>query len=130
MSKIFKRLLSVEIIQPETVALRLKQNKFIIDVREPHMYDKLHVKSAINIESKQLLGMDKDMLLSKLDSGADQIAVHCQLSLIRGPSCSLHLAKLLHDKLEFKNVRIGVIEGGFKKWERQYGKDSNLCEPV
>lgn len=94
------------------------------------MFNKLHIKSAINIESKELLQMDKEKLLSKLDPTVDQIAVHCQLSLIRGPSCSVHLAKILYDQPQFKSVRIGIIEGGFKKWERLYGNDRELSETL
>ncbi|KAJ3366532.1 hypothetical protein HDU91_001814 [Kappamyces sp. JEL0680] len=94
--------------------LQTAQTGVVVDVREQKMYDKLHVKGAINYDSKQFLA-EKDL------DRICKVTFHCQLSLIRGPSCATHLENLLRwdPSGRGKLVEIRVLEGGFKGWERQ-----------
>ncbi|KAJ3305436.1 hypothetical protein HDV03_001530 [Kappamyces sp. JEL0829] len=103
--------------------LQTAQTGVVVDVREQKMYDKLHVKGAINYDSKQFLAeKDLDRIWSRLGlASGSKVTFHCQLSLIRGPSCATHLENLLRwdPSGRGKHVEIRVLEGGFKGWERQ-----------
>jgi rhodanese-related sulfurtransferase len=110
-------------ISAESVAYKLKhkpEQLLVLDVREPEMYGKGHLKRSINIESKRILASESIDSLHLIQEGGNVppplLVVHCQLSLIRGPSCAAHLEKLIKAKPEWKQVQIKVMEGGYKGW--------------
>jgi rhodanese-related sulfurtransferase len=111
-----------QFLKPESLALKLKHqnpNLLIIDVREAHMFEKQHIRSAVNIDSKRLLDM------TNFDTKQySTIVVHCQLSLIRGPSCALHIEKLVRNE----DTKVVLLDGGFKSWSNLYGNDQDLTE--
>jgi rhodanese-related sulfurtransferase len=91
----------------------------VIDVREADQFNRLHISTAKNIDSKEFLklkGFDTE--------GFKEIVVHCQLSLIRGPTSVNHLDSLL--KKQKSNVTLYLLDGGFKGWSRLYGADLEL----
>jgi rhodanese-related sulfurtransferase len=109
-AKITKRFFSF--IKPAQLAQQLASNKFtIIDVRENDSYRKAHIKGALNVTSQEF----KE---KKLQLNGD-VVIHCQLSLIRGPSCAQFLDSYYEDG------KVYLLDGGFKSWSLLYGKDPN-----
>ncbi|KAJ3177978.1 hypothetical protein HDU85_005695 [Gaertneriomyces sp. JEL0708] len=111
----------------------------IVDVREPGDYATLHIKSAINIPSPQLMTLpaaalvDRVRSLNRMDAIPKTVIFHCKLSLIRGPTCAVRFGSLLKQvETADKGVRdetvIAVLDGGFKAWEATYGQDLNMVE--
>jgi len=85
------------------------------------------LKRSINIESKRILASESIESLSLIkeergDFPPPLVVVHCQLSLIRGPSCAVHLEKLIKSNSDWKNVQIKVMEGGYKGWSSNSGR--------
>ncbi|KAI9001889.1 Rhodanese-like domain-containing protein [Gaertneriomyces semiglobifer] len=111
----------------------------IVDVREPWDYATLHIKSAINIPSPQLMTLpaaalvDRVRTLNRMDAIPKTVMFHCKLSLIRGPTCAVRFGTLLKQvETTDKGIRdetvIAVLDGGFKAWETTYGHDPNMVE--
>ncbi|KAI8893256.1 hypothetical protein BC833DRAFT_608993 [Globomyces pollinis-pini] len=127
-----QRTLTIENIHAETVALRLKSKSefryLILDVREKSYYDQLHIKGAINIESQEIMKWNDLSLLTPYLKDVNQLVLHCQLSLIRSPACALKIINLTKLKKDLGPMRIGLLTGGFKRWESLYGTNTDLCE--
>jgi rhodanese-related sulfurtransferase len=123
-----KRFMSFQFIKPENLAKKI-QKKYrsltsepilIIDVREPHQFQKSHISGARNIESKEFLALKSfDPLQYK------EIVLHCQLSLIRGPASANHLDSLLRRQGR-KDVQVLLLDGGFKGWSNLFADQPDL----
>ena len=94
--------------------LKLKKT-LVIDVREPDMFAKGHVPGAVNFDSKSILVMKNSKELLEGLPLTDSITIHCQLSLIRGPTCANHLEHLI--KKNGKKITVRLLDGGFKGWQ-------------
>ncbi|CAK1363580.1 Dual specificity phosphatase Cdc25 [Cercospora beticola] len=59
------------------------------------------------------------------------IIFHCALSQQRGPSSALKYLRereRLHGKDAEQNQKVYVLDGGFQKWQEEYGEDKELTE--
>ena len=107
-------------------------------MRDPETYAKSHIPNAINIPKANItewIQQKKPDLINYLDYFETQkpwiILFHCGSSLNRGPAAAKELETLLMNLKISKNihtdqVQVGILKGGFKKWEIEYGNDPCL----
>ena len=117
------------IVKSDHLANRLRMsnrsNLLIIDVREPENFVSGHIKGAWNYDSRDISRWKEidTGLLEKINSSnfIFELYFHCHMSLIRGPSSAKHIEDLLaRDSFLKENVKVFLVEGGWKGWKRQY----------
>lgn len=107
-----------------------RKNVLILDVRDEDFAGG-HIKAThfLNLPSYALSSADAidDFIQHKLPSTVDTVIVHCYLSQQRGPTA----ARRIHDRLlqlERKgNPEIVVMAHGWRRWQREFGDDPQLC---
>lgn len=90
-----------------------------------------HIKTSTWVPSSSLDARMPELLRTLKDK--EKVVFHCVLSQQRGPSAALRYARerermLGADSDEFKAQEVYVLDGGFVKWQEDFGKDERLTE--
>ncbi|RLV91977.1 CDC25-like phosphatase YCH1 [Spathaspora sp. JA1] len=107
----------------------------IIDVRDTD-YIGGHIKGSHNYPACNLLRTIPKLHAQLYREKVDDVVFHCMLSQARGPSAALKFLRSLNKiddpvvKEYFKGVHVYVLKGGFQRWAREYGDDSNVTEDL
>ncbi|RMJ22544.1 hypothetical protein PHISP_06591 [Aspergillus sp. HF37] len=102
----------------------------IIDVRDSDHVGG-HIKSSIWIPSSSLDARMPELLRTLKDK--EKVVFHCSLSQQRGPGAALRYARerertLRVESDEFSAQEVYVLDGGFVKWQEDFGRDERLTE--
>ncbi|KAG7665142.1 ibp1 [[Candida] subhashii] len=105
----------------------------IIDVRESDFVGG-HIKGCYHYPAANFHYTLRELHQRLYDNKIDDIIFHCALSQVRGPSSTLKFLRSLNEitdpklKEYFDSVHVYVLKGGFTRWQREYGEDSEVTE--
>ncbi|KAF2217750.1 hypothetical protein CERZMDRAFT_31166 [Cercospora zeae-maydis SCOH1-5] len=100
----------------------------VIDVRDSD-YIGGHIRGCQNVPTATHDYRMPELVRTLKDK--DTIIFHCALSQQRGPSSALKYLRereRLHGKDADQNQKVYVLDGGFQKWQEEYGEDKELTE--
>ena len=97
----------------------------VVDVRDEdrrggHIVGSVHAPSR-SFEPGTLLDR-----FPKSDGKSVLFIFHCMMSQVRGPSCARQMQKHIDDRKVNKNISVSILEGGFSRWQTEYGHDARL----
>jgi rhodanese-related sulfurtransferase len=127
--------MSVSFLQPIQVkALLLDPQRrdkiLILDVRDDD-FDGGHIRANnfLNLPSYTLSTGDAidEFIKNKLPSTVDTVVVHCYLSQQRGPTAARRIHERLLQLERAGNPEICVMAHGWRRWQREFGDDPELC---
>lgn len=107
-------------------------NFAVVDVRDSD-YVGGHIAGCYHYPAGNFHELMPELRKRLLDNNIDDVVFHCALSQVRGPKSTLLFLRALndlpeHERANFANLNVWVLEGGFTKWQRKYGRDSAVTE--
>lgn len=97
----------------------------IVDVRDSD-YAGGHIKGCLHYPSGNFHNQLPELKQKLIKLGAHDVVFHCALSQSRGPKAALRfMDEVSGSPHEF---RVWVLKGGFTKWMREYGEDTEVTE--
>ncbi|ODV77760.1 Rhodanese-like protein [Suhomyces tanzawaensis NRRL Y-17324] len=103
----------------------------VIDVRDSD-YVGGHIRGSWHYPSSEYVSQLAEIRQRLVAENVGDVVFHCALSQQRGPSAALKFIRSLDepgsDPEALRGLQVWVLEGGFTKWQQQYGEDSAVTE--
>lgn len=105
----------------------------VVDVRESD-YAGGHIKGCYHYPAGSFDNSIGELQKRLKKNEIDDVVFHCMLSQARGPKATLKFLRSLsaiddpEQKEFFDNMNVWVLQGGFSKWQEEYGEDADVTE--
>lgn len=104
----------------------------VVDVRESD-YVGGHIKGCYHYPAASFETSFGELQDKLVKNEINDVVFHCMLSQARGPKATLRFMRSLNDvdpkqREFFDNLNIWVLQGGFSKWQQEYGEDVDVTE--
>ncbi|KAI5366207.1 Putative Rhodanese-like domain-containing protein [Septoria linicola] len=112
----------------EPLVRQQKETLAVIDVRD-NDYIGGHIRGCQNVPTATHDYRMPELVRTLKEK--DTVVFHCALSQQRGPSSALKYLRereRLHGKDAGEKQKVYVLDGGFQKWQEEYGEDKELTE--
>lgn len=104
----------------------------VVDVRDSD-YIGGHIKGCLHYSAGNFNETLPELRQKIKDSHVHDLVFHCALSQVRGPKSALRFLRSIEtlgdeEKKAFDGINVWVMEGGFTKWQYEYGNDKEVTE--
>lgn len=105
----------------------------VVDVRESD-YVGGHIRGCYHYPAADFHSTMDELQDRLMENGVEDVVFHCALSQARGPKSALRFLRATNDIYEPKKkealagINVWVLQGGFTKWQEEYGDDLDVTE--
>lgn len=108
------------------------KNLAVVDVRDSDYFGG-HIKRSYNFPSENFQETLPELRRMLIENNIEDVVFHCALSQVRGPKAALKYLRSLelaatNEQLKLKDVNVWVLQGGFTRWQSEYGTDTEVTE--
>lgn len=104
----------------------------IVDVRDSDFIGG-HIKGCLHYPAGNFNETLPELRNKLIASHVQDVVFHCALSQVRGPKSALRFLRSIEsldadEKTKFAGLNVWVLDGGFTRWQLEYGDDTEVTE--